>query len=220
MLSAIPRNWWLVALRGALAVVFGIVAFIWPGLTLEVLLLLFGAYAFVDGIIVLSFGLMAAGSGGRWWPLVLGGIVGIAAGVLTFFYPGATALALVLVIGGWAIVTGVLEIAGAIRLRNLISNEWLMGLSGLLSIVFGALSWCSQAAARSHWCTCLAFTPSSPGSHNWALRSACGGSEAASSRLRTSPLRRCTESFSATRIVISAAPLTAGSALRARSSMC
>jgi uncharacterized membrane protein HdeD (DUF308 family) len=117
MLSAIARNWWLVALRGALAV----------------------AYAFVDGIIVLSFGLMAAGSGGRWWPLVLGGIVGIAAGVLTFFYPGATALALVLVIGAWAIVTGVLEIAGAIRLRNLISNEWLMGLSGLLSIVFGAL---------------------------------------------------------------------------------
>jgi len=139
MLSAITRNWWLVALRGALAVVFGIVAFVWPGFTFEVLVLLFGAYAFVDGIIVLSFGLMAAGSGGRWWPLVLGGIVGIAAGVLTFFYPGATALALVLVIGGWAIVTGVLEIAGAIRLRNLISNEWLIALSGLLSIVFGAL---------------------------------------------------------------------------------
>ena len=139
MLSAIPRNWWLVALRGALAVVFGIVAFVGPDLTFEVLVLLFGAYAFVDGIIVLSFGLMAAGSGGRWWPLVLGGIVGIAAGVLTFFYPGATALALVLVIGGWAIVTGVLEIAGAIRLRNLISNEWLIALSGLLSIVFGAL---------------------------------------------------------------------------------
>ena len=139
MLSAITRNWWLAALRGALAVVFGIVAFVWPGLTFEVLVLLIGANAFVERIIVISFGFMAAGSGGRWWPLVLGGLVGVAAGMLTFFYPGATALALVLVIGAWAIVTGVLEIAAAIRLRNLISNEWLMGLSGLVSIVFGAL---------------------------------------------------------------------------------
>ena len=100
---------------------------------------MFGAYAFVDGVVVLSFGLMAAGSGQRWWPLVLGGVVGIATGVLTFVQPAAMALALVYVIGAWAIVTGVLEIAAAIRLRDVISNEWLMGLSGALSIVFGAI---------------------------------------------------------------------------------
>jgi len=139
MLSSLSRNWWLVALRGTLAVILGAAALVWPGLTFEVLVLLFGAYAFIDGVIVLSFGLMAAGDGQRWWPLVLGGVVGIATGVLTFAQPAAMALALVYVIGAWAIVTGVLEIAAAIRLRDVISNEWLMGLSGALSIVFGGL---------------------------------------------------------------------------------
>jgi uncharacterized membrane protein HdeD (DUF308 family) len=139
MLSSITRNWWLVALRGTLAVIFGAAAFVWPGLTFEVLVLLFGAYALVDGVIVLSFGLMAAGDGQRWWPLVLGGVVGIATGVLTFVQPAAMALALVYVIGAWAVVTGVLEIVAAIRLRKVITSEWLMGFSGLLSIVFGAV---------------------------------------------------------------------------------
>ncbi len=139
MLSTVSRTWWLVALRGALAIVFGVAAFVWPGPTFDVLVLLFGAYAFFDGVVVLTFGLMAAGTHGRWWPLVLGGIVGLAIGVLTFVQPAATALALVYVIGAWAIVTGVLEIIGAIRLRKVISNEWLMGFSGAVSIVFGAL---------------------------------------------------------------------------------
>ena len=139
MLSAISRTWWLAALRGALAIVFGVAAFVSPGLTFDVLVLLFGAYAFFDGVVVLSFGLMAAGTHGRWWPLVLGGIVGLAIGVLTFVQPAATALALVYVIGAWAIVTGVLEIIGAIRLRKAITNEWLMGFSGAISIVFGAV---------------------------------------------------------------------------------
>ena len=139
MLSSLSRNWWLVALRGTLAVIFGAAAFVWPGLTFEVLVLLFGAYAFIDGVIVVSFGLMAAGEGQRWWPLVLGGVVGIATGVLTFVQPAAMALALVYVIGAWAVVTGILEIVAAIRLRKVITSEWLMGLSGLLSIVFGAV---------------------------------------------------------------------------------
>lgn len=139
MLSSITRNWWLAALRGALAVIFGVVAFTMPGITFEVLVLLFGAYAFVDGIAVLSFGLIAAGEGQRWWPLVLGGIVGIATGVLTFAQPAAMALALVYVVGAWAIVTGVFEIVAAIRLREYITSEWLMGFSGALSIVFGVL---------------------------------------------------------------------------------
>ena len=139
MLSAITRNWWLAALRGSLAVIFGVAAFVWPGLTLEVLVLLFGAYAFVDGVVVLGFGLMAAGDGLRWWPLVLGGILGIAIGVLTFMQPAATALALVYVIGAWAMVTGLLEVVAAIRLRDVITTEWLLGFSGVLSVIFGVL---------------------------------------------------------------------------------
>ncbi len=139
MLASVSRNWWLVALRGALAVVFGVAAFVWPGITFDVLVLLFGAYAFVDGVAVLGFGLMAAGDHEQWWPLVLGGIVGIAVGVMTFMRPAAMALALVYVIGAWAIVTGLLEIVAAIRLRDVITSEWLMGFSGVLSIVFGVL---------------------------------------------------------------------------------
>ena len=148
MLASLTRNWWVAALRGALAVLFGVAAFVWPGITLEVLVPLFGAYAFVDGVLVLSFGLVAAGQHEQGWPLVLGGILGIAVGVLTFGQPAAVVLALVFVIGAWAIVTGLLEIVAAIRLRDVITNEWLMGLSGALSVVFGALVlWQPGAAA-------------------------------------------------------------------------
>jgi uncharacterized membrane protein HdeD (DUF308 family) len=139
MLSSLARNWWLVALRGTLAVIFGVAAFVWPSVTFEVLVLLFGAYAFVDGVLVLSFGLMAAGDGEQWWPLVLSGILGIGLGVVTFARPETMALALVYVVGFWAIVTGLLEIVAAIRLRDVVSGEWLMALSGALSIIFGVL---------------------------------------------------------------------------------
>jgi uncharacterized membrane protein HdeD (DUF308 family) len=138
-LSDISRNWWVAVLRGALAVLFGVVALVWPGITFEALVLVFGVYAFFDGVLVLGFGLLAAGAGQQWWPLVLSGILGIGVGVITFLQPQATGLALVYVVGAWAIVTGLLEIVAAIRLREVISTEWLMGLSGVLSIVFGVL---------------------------------------------------------------------------------
>jgi uncharacterized membrane protein HdeD (DUF308 family) len=139
VLSSVTRNWWTLALRGTLAVIFGVIAFAWPGVTFEALVLLFGVYAFLDGVLVLSFGLMAAGDGEQWWPLVLSGILGIGLGVLTFARPEAMGTALVYVVGFWAIVTGLLEIVGAIRLRGVISGEWMMGLSGALSILFGVL---------------------------------------------------------------------------------
>jgi uncharacterized membrane protein HdeD (DUF308 family) len=139
MLSSITNSWWLLALRGTLAVIFGAVAFVWPGITFEVLVLLFGAYAFVDGVLVFTYGLMAAGAGQQWWPLILGGILGITVGVLTFAKPATMGLALVYVVGAWAIITGLLEIVAAIRLREYISTEWLLGLSGVLSILFGVL---------------------------------------------------------------------------------
>ena len=139
MLSEISRNWWLVALRGALAVIVGVIAFAWPGVTFEALVLLFGAYAFVDGVLLVSFGLMAAGDNQQWWPLVLSGIIGIALGLFTFVQPSTVALALVYVVAFWAIFTGLLEIVAAIRLRDVISTEWLLGLSGGLSIIFGIL---------------------------------------------------------------------------------
>jgi uncharacterized membrane protein HdeD (DUF308 family) len=137
MLGMLARNWWVVALRGVFAIVFGVLALIWPGLTLFVLIALFGAYALVDGVFAVIAGIAAYGQNERWWAVLLEGIAGILLGLLTFFYPGITALVLVYFIAAWALITGVFEIVAAIRLRKEISGEWMMILSGIVSIVFG-----------------------------------------------------------------------------------
>jgi uncharacterized membrane protein HdeD (DUF308 family) len=133
----LPRHWWVVALRGLAAVIFGILALFWPGITLGVLVLLFGSYAIVDGI--LAFYSAVRSSGKQPWAQVLEGIVGVLAGVATFVWPGLTALALLFFIAGWAIITGLLEIATAVRLREVINNEWALILGGVVSVIFGII---------------------------------------------------------------------------------
>lgn len=133
----LPRHWWLVALRGLAAIVFGILAFVWPGITLQVLVLFFGAYAIVDGVLALYAAIRTRGQ--HRWAAVLEGIVGIGAGVIAFLSPGITALALLIVIAVWAIVTGVMEVIAAVELRRVVTNEWFLILSGLLSVAFGIL---------------------------------------------------------------------------------
>src|SRR5512144_1607042 len=139
MLHALAKSWWVLLLRGIAAIVFGVLAFAWPGLTLVTLVLLYGAFALVDG----ALSLIAAFTGGAkpiptWW-LVVVGLLGIAAGVVTFLWPGITAVLLVVFIGAWALVHGIFEIIGAIQLRKEIDNEWMLILGGLLSVVFGLL---------------------------------------------------------------------------------
>jgi uncharacterized membrane protein HdeD (DUF308 family) len=138
MLHALGRNWWLILLKGICALVFGILTFVWPGITLLTLVLLYGAYAFVDGILSLAAAITGGAPSPRWW-LALVGLLGIAAGVLTVMWPGITALILLYFIAGWAIANGILEIAGAIRLRKEINDEWLLIASGILSLIFGIL---------------------------------------------------------------------------------
>lgn len=139
LLSSMAQNWWLLLLRGIAAIVFGVLAFMWPGITLLTLILFWGAYAVVDGVFSLWSAISGKGGGAvnsRWW-LALVGVCGIVAGVLAFALPGLTALVLLMFIAGWAIATGVLQVVGAIRLRKEIEGEWLLILSGLLSIAFG-----------------------------------------------------------------------------------
>src|SRR2546428_12711007 len=115
MTSVLTRNWWALALRGILAILLGLAAIVLPGVTLAVLITLFGAYAVVDGVLAIVAGVRAAERHERWWSPVLKGLAGIAAGVLAFIWPALTALALLYLIGAWAIVTGVLEIVAAVH---------------------------------------------------------------------------------------------------------
>jgi uncharacterized membrane protein HdeD (DUF308 family) len=139
MLTQLAHNWWAVALRGVLAILFGLIALVWPGLTLEVLVLFFGAYALVDGVFAIVTAFTKRAGHDRWWVLLLEGLVGIAAGIIIWVLPGLATLVLLYVIAFWAIVTGIIEIVAAIRLRREVQGEWLLVLSGIASVVFGAL---------------------------------------------------------------------------------
>ena len=137
MLAALAQKWWVLALRGVFAIIFGILTIIWPGPTLLVLIILFGAYALVDGIFAVVAGFASRSANQRWWVLLLEGVAGIILGLLTLRWPGTTALVLVYFIAGWALITGVLEIVTAIQLRRVLTGEWALILGGIVSIIFG-----------------------------------------------------------------------------------
>jgi uncharacterized membrane protein HdeD (DUF308 family) len=142
----LTRSWSALAVRGVLAIIFGFLVFTWPGITLGVLVLFFGANALIDGVIALVAAFRGSASGGRWWGMLLQGILGIATGIITFLWPGLTALVLLYLIAAWAIVIGVFEIIAAIRLREEIRGEWLLGLRGVLAIVFGVILFANPGA--------------------------------------------------------------------------
>jgi uncharacterized membrane protein HdeD (DUF308 family) len=139
MALSLARNWWALALRGAAAIVFGFIALFWPPAAIAALVAVFGAYAVVDGIFNLVHAVQAGRAGERWGWLLFEGIVSLLVGIVTFFSPGVTVVVLLLWIAAWSLVTGVAEIVTAIRLRKAIRGEWLLALSGIVSIAFGAL---------------------------------------------------------------------------------
>ena len=145
-IDSLANNWWALALRGVAAIVFGILTFILPGVTLAVLILLFGGYAIVEGVLNIVAAVRGRGNDQPWWALLVEGIVSIAAGLITFVFPGLTALALLYVIAAWAVITGVFEIIAAVHLRRRITGEVWLVLNGVLSIVFGALAMLAPAA--------------------------------------------------------------------------
>ena len=146
MVRNLAQNWWALVIRGVAGVLFGIGALVWPPAAVAALVLLFGAYALVDGIFNIVAAVHAPREGRRWGWLMVSGVIGIATGLITFFFPGITALALVVLVASWSVVTGVAEIVAAIRLRKQIRHEWLWILSGLLSVAFGVLLFLLPAA--------------------------------------------------------------------------
>ncbi len=138
LLHSLAQNWWVFLLRGILAVVIGVLAFVWPGITLVSLILLFGIYAAADGILALASAITGHTPMPRWW-LAIVGIAGLAAAFMAFTRPGLTLAVLLIVIAAWAIVFGIMEIIGAIQLRKEIDNEWFLILSGVAAVIFGGI---------------------------------------------------------------------------------
>ena len=133
------RTWWLLLLRGLMAIAFGVLSWVQPGISLAALVMLFGIYALIDGVAGVWSSLAGHKDDGHWWVLLLWGVVGVGVGTLTLSAPGITALALLFYIALWAVATGVLQIVAAVRLRNEIEGEWLLALSGLASVAFGVV---------------------------------------------------------------------------------
>jgi uncharacterized membrane protein HdeD (DUF308 family) len=135
--SILSRYWWMMLLRGVISIAFGVLIFTQPGISLKALTLLFGAFAFADGITSLISAFGGRKQNENWWILLLVGLCGIGIGVLTFISPAMTAIVLLFYIAAWAIASGLLEIVAAIRLRREIEGEWWLALGGLLSVAFG-----------------------------------------------------------------------------------
>lgn len=137
MLELLTRNWWALALRGVVAILFGLAALAWPTITLMALVVLFGVYVLADGILAAITSVAERGKGWGW--LLLEGVLLVGIGVAVFRWPAITALTLLFLIAARAIVVGVLEIATAVELRRELKGEWLLALNGVLSILFGVL---------------------------------------------------------------------------------
>ena len=139
MIEALKRNWWVLVIRGICGIVFGVVAFAYPGLALSTLVILFGAWVLIDGVFRIVGATAGRASDPDWGFHLIIGLLGVVVGFLTFRAPGITALILVIYIGAWALMIGAVEIALAIKLRRELKGEWLLVLMGLVSIIFAVL---------------------------------------------------------------------------------
>lgn len=140
MLSMVARDWWVFAIRGIAAIVFGVLAFMWPAATLAVLVLLFGAYVLVDGVALLVSLVRGEPIARRHaWSVGIMGVLGILAGIGTFVWPGLTALSLLYIVAVWVIAMGTFQVVAAVALRRELDGEFWMALGGVVSVVFGAL---------------------------------------------------------------------------------
>jgi uncharacterized membrane protein HdeD (DUF308 family) len=139
MLTTVCRRWWILFFRGLCAIALGISAIAWPEMTMVSLVILFAIFCLIEGIGAIVLGFRGEADGTVWWTMVFIGIIAVGAGIATFYQPLITAVGLVGFVAAYAIVRGIFEIAAAIRLRKVIDDEWVLGISGALSIIFGIL---------------------------------------------------------------------------------
>ncbi|SDN41820.1 Uncharacterized membrane protein HdeD, DUF308 family [Lutimaribacter pacificus] len=139
LLRVMTDNWWVPLLRGIAAILFGLMALIWPGLTVYALLLIFGAYALFDGVMATIVAFQRKSSDDRWWAWALDGLLSILIGLMALFWPEAMAVAFVIWMAIWGVLAGIFRIVAAIRLRHEIEGEWALALSGVLLVIWGVL---------------------------------------------------------------------------------
>jgi uncharacterized membrane protein HdeD (DUF308 family) len=139
MLDLLSRKWWVLLLRGVAFIALGVIAMMWPGIPLASLVVLFAAFSLIDGAASVILGMRGEADGTVWWTMILLGVLALATGIVAFAWPSLTLLVLLSIIASFAILRGVFEIVAAIRLRKLIDDEWVLGLSGAASIIFGVL---------------------------------------------------------------------------------
>jgi uncharacterized membrane protein HdeD (DUF308 family) len=153
MAQILIGNWWVLALRGMFAIIFAVIAFLWPGITAAALVVLFGAYALVDGVFAIIAGVRAAQHHGRSGPLLLEGILDLVIAAIVFFWPVEALIAIVYFIAIWAVISGIALIAAGIALIR-INGEWLLVLSGIISLLLGIILFVQPGAgviALSWW---------------------------------------------------------------------
>jgi uncharacterized membrane protein HdeD (DUF308 family) len=139
MLTFLSRYWWVLVVRGVLAILLGIFTFVWPLPTIAALVLAFGAMAMADGVFAVITAFAGRKLTGDWWVLLLQGLLGIGVGAVTLFNPAITGVALLLYIAAWAIGLGILQVVAAVKLRHEITGEWWLALGGVLGVAFGVL---------------------------------------------------------------------------------
>ena len=139
MLALLSRYWWVLVVRGVMAILLGVFAIVWPQATITALVLVFGATALIDGIFAIAASIAGHAFTGYWWVLLLQGVLGVAVGALTLLNPAITAVALLIYIAAWAVGLGVLQVVAAVRLRHEITGEWWLALAGIAGIAFGVL---------------------------------------------------------------------------------
>jgi uncharacterized membrane protein HdeD (DUF308 family) len=153
MLADIARQWWALAIRGVIAILLGIVALLMPVAAVAAVAVVFGVFMLLDGIFAVIAGWQTRNTVRHWWALLLEGLTGIVAGLLTVAFPIFAALVLIYFISAWALITGLMEIIAAIRLREQIEGEWRLALSGALSVLFAILLavWPESGAIAIGW---------------------------------------------------------------------